>query len=485
MYTAILKWRGDPAVLDDGLHPGPRHIAIDDGGYDSTGFAPPCHARTTVLRSPVALSHAAAWNLGASHARPGFLLFESTRRADIGWGGGGNAGRLAVWSGPTAVPWLLCDRDRFLAVGGFDEALTAPPDAVADLAARLHAAGAAVVPRPTDLPPDRFVRLGSLGVVSADPPSVPAPVTVAATRPFFSIVVPTYRRPAALAHLLARLAPAARRDGAEIVIVNDGSHDAAYAAAWTPHADVVRYRALDANAGRGAATREGITMAGGDWILFTDDDVWPPDDWLATLRSLLHDFPMLDAVGGTTRPIARDRPSLVERFTIRRPHFQPRPHFSAGTLKCLITACLAVRRSALEAAGGIDPAFPCGQDHNLTWRLRRIGARIHVTERWWCGHDQGWSLSDLLGRLREYGYWHVRQSELSGDPVDYRANPASSWPGLLRQLRAELGWVARGDGYRGLSLRRRIAFRGLDLATCIAWNRGGIAAARDRRKRWG
>jgi hypothetical protein len=141
-----------------------------------------------------------------------------------------------------------------------------------------------------------------------------------------------------------------------------------------------------------------------------------------------------------------------------------------------------VRRDTLTAVGGLDPDFPCGQDHNLTWRLRRHGATIHTTHRWWCGHDQNWSLGDLTRRLREYAYWHVMQSVISRDPVDYEANPAMSLGELARRLPDELRAIAGAARYAGLSFRERQAYRFLDLAAFLAWNRGGLAAAADLRK---
>lgn len=99
--------------------------------------------------------------------------------------------------------------------------------------------------------------------------------------PFFSIVVPTYNRPALLRDCLEALAgldyPAARY---EVVVVDDGGEQ-------LPHAVVAGFRdRLDVrllrqrNAGPGAARNAGAAVAHGEYLAFTDDDCRPAPDWL-------------------------------------------------------------------------------------------------------------------------------------------------------------------------------------------------------------
>ncbi|MFI4973431.1 MAG: glycosyltransferase family 2 protein [Caulobacterales bacterium] len=296
--------------------------------------------------------------------------------------------------------------------------------------------------------------------------------------PKLSIVIPSYNRADHLSRLLPRLAPQAREAGAEIIIVDDGSADRRYAEIVRPFADVAVLHRMERNTGRGAATRIGVELASGDWIVFTDDDVWPPQDWLATLASLLTRFPELEAAGGTCRPQARLRRGLVEAFTLTRPNFVPRPYFGRGSMKCMITACMAVRADVLAKVGGIDVNFSSGQDHNLTWRLRRSGARMHMTGEWWVGHDQAWPLADLCKRMHAYAYWHVRQADLSGEAIDYLTGPEEDWRGFLGKAPAQLRWVVAQETASNRSALRKLAYMGLDMLSFAAWNLGGIAGAR-------
>jgi GT2 family glycosyltransferase len=316
----------------------------------------------------------------------------------------------------------------------------------------------------------------------APAPHLRAPaIWPAAGCPSLSIVVPSYRRPDHLAALLSSLAPQARAAGAEIVVIDDGSGDAAYARVVEPFADVVAYHRLERNQGRGAATNHGLALARGEWIVFTDDDVRPPSDWLAELANILTRFPDLDAVGGVCRPLGRPQRGLVEAFTLARTNFVPRPYLARGTLKCLITACLAVRASTLREVGGIDASFVAGQDHNLTWRLRRAGARIHLTGDWWVAHDQAWTAWEMMSRMYGYAYWHGRQTQLSGEPIDYLFGPEETWRGLLTAAPAHFAHSVRSEAKADRPVWTKAAYVGLDMLSHLAWNLGGVSGVRAAR----
>jgi GT2 family glycosyltransferase len=93
-----------------------------------------------------------------------------------------------------------------------------------------------------------------------------------------TVVVPTRDRPEPLARCLEALA-AQTLPGLEIVVVDDGSTVPAVA----PEAVVVRLEGL----GPPAARNAGVRVAGGEAILFTDDDCEPEPAWAARLVARL------------------------------------------------------------------------------------------------------------------------------------------------------------------------------------------------------
>ena len=97
-----------------------------------------------------------------------------------------------------------------------------------------------------------------------------------------SAVLPTYDRADALRTNLAPLLELAAVD--ELIVVDDGSGDdtqAVLAAVADPRLTVVRQRR---NRGAPAARNAGVRAAGGEWVVFVEDDCRFPVDFAAVLR---------------------------------------------------------------------------------------------------------------------------------------------------------------------------------------------------------
>lgn len=195
-------------------------------------------------------------------------------------------------------------------------------------------------------------------------------------KPRVSVVVPVRNRRDLLRELLDGLALQTYTDF-EVVIVDDGSSDGSAEEAeqeaiqgWP-----VRVLRLD---GRGAvrSRQEGVHVAVGEVLAFTDSDCVPEPGWLeAGVTAIDHGA---DVVQGHTRSARRRRPlerSLwVEDDTLYE------------------TCNVFYRRSAFEAAGGFDGdvgsrygfragrrarGLGFGEDALLGWRVRRAGRAVY------------------------------------------------------------------------------------------------------------
>ncbi|ETK31528.1 glycosyltransferase family 2 protein, partial [Microbispora sp. ATCC PTA-5024] len=181
--------------------------------------------------------------------------------------------------------------------------------------------------------------------------------------PAVTVVIPTIGRPS-LAATLAAIGP-----GPEIVVVDDRTGEP------EPLAVPARVRVLRSG-GRGpaAARNVGWRAATTPWVAFLDDDVVPGPGWVEALARDLADLPA--TVGGTQArlevPLPGDRrPTDAERNT-------------AGLAGARwITADMAYRRSALEAAGGFDERFPAAyrEDCDLALRVEAAGFSLVRGER--------------------------------------------------------------------------------------------------------
>ena len=102
-----------------------------------------------------------------------------------------------------------------------------------------------------------------------------------------SIVIPAYNEAAFIGTLLERIAAVDLTDlgvTREIIVVDDGSHDATADIAERHGVRVLRQRP---NAGKGAAVRRGIAAAAGTHVLIQDADLeYDPRDYVPMLAAL-------------------------------------------------------------------------------------------------------------------------------------------------------------------------------------------------------
>ncbi|MEU9035081.1 glycosyltransferase [Streptomyces sp. NPDC048352] len=230
----------------------------------------------------------------------------------------------------------------------------------------------------------------------------------------YAVVVPTLGRPSLRACLAALAAATADGTGpAAVVLV----HDRRGAPARIPGLDVPPalrpVTTVVAGAGRGpaAARNTGAAAAGPvPWIVFLDDDVVPGPSWG---RDLAHDL----------ATASRDTAAVTARIDVplppgRRPTDWERNTAGLSTARW-ITADMAFRREAFDAAGGFDERFPRAfrEDADLALRLldggwtlapgtRRTTHPVRPADRWVSVRVQAGNADDvLMNRLHGPGWW--------------------------------------------------------------------------------
>ena len=96
------------------------------------------------------------------------------------------------------------------------------------------------------------------------------------TQPFLSVIIPGFNEATRLPATLADIADYLSRAPftAEVIVVNDGSTDATVDAFTQVAHGRAGWRLIDnaTNAGKGAAVRDGMLAASGEWRLFMDAD---------------------------------------------------------------------------------------------------------------------------------------------------------------------------------------------------------------------
>jgi GT2 family glycosyltransferase len=185
--------------------------------------------------------------------------------------------------------------------------------------------------------------------------------------PEISVVVATYQRPDRLAGLIAALEAQDTTLAFEVVIVDDGSTDEAWARlvrlveASSTAVQAIRQRP---NQGPAVARNLGWRTARASRIAFTDDDCLPTPGWLEALHNRLS---QADLVQGRTLP----NPDHADRWG-------PFSRSVTAIEEDFYATCnVGYRRAVLEKVGGFEELFGryAGEDTDLACRARSAGFR--------------------------------------------------------------------------------------------------------------
>lgn len=302
--------------------------------------------------------------------------------------------------------------------------------------------------------------------------------------PRLSVAISTFRRATGLKRLLEALRPQIEgRPAREVVVVNDGSHDAAYEIVVRSFADMVGYQPLPENVGIARARNTVAASARGAYLVFTDDDCVPPSSWLDWLEARLDANPEIDVLIGTTQPRLPDRPRFIERVN---GHYAliPAPHGTAA-VPLFATANVAIRRELFERVGGFGFAqgfTGAGEDTELSSRLAAAGARTVVDPHWFVRHDVSDGLIRQMRRYWRYGYANVRMCQLTTAPSQHarmaRARRRFHVSNAVEQLRTNL---ETAEGFSPWAVVRWCSAVAAALVQ-IAYYDGCAAAAAARRR---
>jgi GT2 family glycosyltransferase len=250
-------------------------------------------------------------------------------------------------------------------------------------------------------------------------------------------VVPTLGR----SPLLIPCLEALRREGVEIVVVDQGEPAADLSSGLADH--ILR---PGRNLGFAAATNLGIAAAGGEWIATVNDDALVEPGWAVALVAALAADPKAAAAQGIN--LRLDQPELADGCgiawnrwwqAIQVGHGKPAPPTDAGVREIFgVSATAAVfRREALAAVassghGIFDERLGSYyEDVDLAVRLRAAGYRALVVPAARARHAgslTGRTLNRERWRLIYGNRWRVARRQLGG----------GFWP--------RLPWLALRDG---------------------------------------
>lgn len=196
-----------------------------------------------------------------------------------------------------------------------------------------------------------------------------------------SVIISTYNRCGSLARAISSiLAQEPATPAFELVIVDNNSTDETKQTVESFLAQDPRVRyVFEKRQGLSYGRNAGLAAAKGQFIIYTDDDVVVAANWVRKFHEAFLRYPEAAFLGGKILPIWEREPApwldeLAEPLALQDMGHKP-VKVTLDYQRCLIGACLGIRRETFDRAGLFDPA------------TQRVGDAVGSTE------DYEWELS--------------------------------------------------------------------------------------------
>lgn len=188
------------------------------------------------------------------------------------------------------------------------------------------------------------------------------------------------------------------------------------------------------------ATRNyGISLAKGRIIVFTDTDCLPEYNWLTEIIKPFENSE-IQAVGGMVLDV--EPTNDVERFLQEINPLRDYTKSPDQYLKLLITANLAVRKSAIDKINGFRARLYTGADIDFAWRLQmKLGDCIDYNPQAIVYHKHRSSLKGLFRQYRRHGFGEIVLDAIYQNQPGYPRTRSFQRGRFFRQLLALITYV--------------------------------------------
>ncbi|WP_293749554.1 glycosyltransferase [Limnohabitans sp. Rim8] len=252
--------------------------------------------------------------------------------------------------------------------------------------------------------------------------------------PLVSIVVVTYNNLDLTKKCLASLDAYSDYANMEIIVVDNASSDGsqAWLTEWAKEALNRKLVLNEDNRGFAAGNNQGLTLAGGKYLVMLNNDTHVTPGWVRTMVNHMRCDASIGLLGPVTNNIGNE--ARIEIFYDDMAQMLQRSasytHAHVGQLLPLRTAaffCVMLRREVFEKIGPLDEAFGRGffEDDDYCRRIEQAGLSVYCAEDVFIHHH----LSASFNKLRS----SERQALFEKNKATYEAKWGAWIPHEFRQ----------------------------------------------------
>jgi cellulose synthase/poly-beta-1,6-N-acetylglucosamine synthase-like glycosyltransferase len=253
--------------------------------------------------------------------------------------------------------------------------------------------------------------------------------------PFFSIIVPTYRRPKRLIQCLQAISGLDYpRERFEVIVVDDEGR--------IPLGDIIagfgdrRQVTLleQPHAGPATARNTGTSHARGEYIAFTDDDCMPAPDWLRALAARFAKAPECAVGGHTVNALSGNLYSTASQMLVDYLF----NYYNRDTHRAQFMTAnnLAFPVGPFRAIGGFSQAFAraAAEDRELCYRWVRRGHEMVYAPEVRVFHQHHLTFSGFCRQHFTYGQGahDFHQVRVRNGDGQMQMEPPAFYLGMLR-----------------------------------------------------
>jgi lipopolysaccharide/colanic/teichoic acid biosynthesis glycosyltransferase/glycosyltransferase involved in cell wall biosynthesis len=280
-------------------------------------------------------------------------------------------------------------------------------------------------------------------------------------KPLISVIIPAKDAAKTIGACLSALQ---KQDGLElskdyeVIVVDDGSSDETAELAKKWNVTVIS----QPNAGPAAARNTGAKAACGDYLVFTDADCVPAQDWLVEITRPFvdHSTPMDECdkveaqVVGVKGAYLTHEKGWIPRFVQAEYAYKYERMKKLPTIDFIDTYSAAYRKSIFQENGGFDERFPVPsvEDQEFSFRLAGKGYKMVFQPTAVVFHAHDRNLKEYARRKFEIGYWKACMLHWLPEKTwqDSHTSPSQRWQILLLGLAISGAIAANPFGMVGI-----------------------------------